>query len=302
MRRTKLTICAAMLGLSLVACGAPANDASPTAVDANATQENATVEHATEANATKEATATSKPVSSTASAEEKFAGEWKLAKAESRGVTISGNFSSMFGSEAGMSISLGAGGAGSMAFDGNTPDVTWELTGDDSIVIKPIEGKSDDVVPTMAATYDKADDAIVVDLHTDDFEGTVTFSRDGTLKSMPDLDLGAATAITSADQVAGTWSICGVRMSGAVVRGDSAAVSQMMGGSYDPTLIVNADGTVVLNGGESDGARLVVDENGAAIDDGTFAMPVKMLGKNLVLDMTELMGGTTTYMLYERSA
>lgn len=232
---------------------------------------------------------------------EKFVGSWKLAQVESNGVTMVGSFQSLFDTEEGMALVISADGTGRAVMGNNEDDgdgFTWELKDDNTIAMTPSSSDSDSPLTSADITYDEKDASLTLKMVQDGTEMSVVFTANGTLASLPEFDLNKAAAVTSIDQITGEWEICGLGANGMTAFGDADTLNQMMGDSFDPNITINADGTMVMDG--SEGATVTVDENGATMNDAYSTASLKLLDSNLVLDMSDMMGGVEFFMLYTK--
>ncbi|HAM16776.1 MAG TPA: hypothetical protein DCP91_13180 [Eggerthellaceae bacterium] len=85
------------------------------------------------------ASASASASSSAASATDKFVGEWKLAGAETQGITVAGDFSQLIGTSMTMGLTIAADGTGTFSYNGQAVNVAWEASGDDAITLKGTE-------------------------------------------------------------------------------------------------------------------------------------------------------------------
>lgn len=162
--------CAAMLGISLVACGGggtekPAEKPAATA-DASALE-----------------------------------GTWKLAAIEYDGdLTVTGNFSQQFGVAEGNSITIKAGGTGTIDTGKESVDLAWEAIDDTSIAIAD-EYDPEDTTATLE------DDELVLESSAAE---TMVYTKDGKYADTPTFDL-EGIAIDDANDLIGTWDYCAIR-------------------------------------------------------------------------------------------
>lgn len=167
--------CAAMLGLSLVACGG------------GGTQKSADQ-------------TTEKPAATTDAAS--FEGTWKLAAVELDGVTVTGDFSNQFGVPEGNSITIDAGGTGAIVTGDEKVDLTWTSSGETTISI------SDEYDPAdTTATLE--DDTLILTSATKT-DSTMVYTKDGVYPQKPEFDF-EGIAIDSADGLMGAWDFCALR-------------------------------------------------------------------------------------------
>ncbi len=95
---------------------------------------------------------------------EKFLGTWKLAGWVQDDITLVGDFSMLLQTEEGMGFTLKDGGAGTMFLGEDSSDIKWELKGDDSITISPVEKEEGEASADADAGEDaKADEGTEAD-------------------------------------------------------------------------------------------------------------------------------------------
>lgn len=296
MKKTKYlaTLCVALmcaLSLTLVACGGGEQKAT----------ENATTEETTQVE-----TAPADPA-------EAFIGTWKFAGAEANGMTMSGDLSgilSMIGydGDASFSLTFEKDGKGSAVFADEASSFTWVMKDDTTATITPekkaadAEVSDDEVTAENEAAADAEEEAEAeTTLETadvvledgvlkmsmgSDTEGTMLFTADGTMPNAVKYDLSTATAITSEDALKGTWTFSGMNMFGITFTGDSAAIAEQMG-SEDATVTFSDGGTADFMGSE---ATWSVSADGAVLSSDGTDIPIKALGNDIVIDMSEMLG------------
>lgn len=210
-----------------------------------------------------------------------------MAALQSQGVTMAGDLSPVLG-ENKVTLTLNADGSASMAMGEDTYDGTWEPAGD-AAAKATFNGN---VAPLA---YN--DDAVFMTMEDDSFSGVMILTKDGTYPKLATITAEGAKAITSEDALIGNWSLCGMNMMGVSMYGDSAALAEVSGDS-DTTLNIEEGGSATLTG---EAATWAIDANGASITiDGT-TIPLQMNDDgNIVMDMTELLGGTSMIMVFSK--
>ena len=277
-------------GLSLAACGSPANNTEQPKEEAKQETTQEKTDEKKDEKKTEEPAAEADP-------QEKFVGEWKLAKAEMGGLTFAGDFTTMLGSEKGATLTIAKDGTGTMSLAETDSKLTWKLADNDSITVTILYEDSENTPPDVKVVYDKTNQALVMTMTAESEQSVLTFTADGALKDLPSIDVSKATNITSIDQIAGTWKMIGAGMGGTYIYGEGEALNEMMSNSLSPTLTIAADGSVDLFDVEN--AKVTVDENGATIAEAGSLMSFKLLDGNLVMDMSTLLG-ENAYVLYQK--
>ncbi|MBQ9041322.1 MAG: hypothetical protein IJ111_00740 [Eggerthellaceae bacterium] len=303
MKKYLSILCAAMLCACCLALGACASGGSSSAAASSAS-----------------ASASASESSSAADPAEQFVGTWKFAAAESQGITMSGDLSALLGTDTSMAFTLEAGGTGSATFAEETAAITWEVTGDNAISIKAADeaasssaaaasseaaSASSETASSEAASA-SAEAAEATDLDADSFTATATLeddalkivmgegaeqatlilTKDGTYADAKTIDASAATPITSEDALVGSYTLTGMNMMGISMYGPAEALSAMAGGT-DMTVTFEKGGKVDFMGSE---ATFTVGADGAAIVEGEAQVPVKALGDDIAIDMSEFLG------------
>ena len=213
---------------------------------------------------------------------EKFIGDWKLAGVISQGITMTGDLSAMFESEETSALSIKSDGTGTLTFADDSNDITWKQKDDDTLTISIADAED-----PFAATIElkSKDDELFLEMSNDEFSGTLIFTADGTTKNAKEISFAEGSDITSEDELLGTWNLTGVRMMGASMYGDASDLS-VLAGSEDASITFEAGGTCTMFGGE---ATWTVGADGAAIESLGISMPVKSIGDDIMLDVSELM-------------
>lgn len=223
---------------------------------------------------------------------EKFVGDWVVAAIETQGLTVVGSFSEAFGEVSSISLAVGSDGTGSLSMGEDTKAFTWELNGDDAIVLT-----AEDVDDPLNVVY--ANDALALDMDSDDMPGLLYFTEDGTygqMKAITQADLSDFAA--EADAI-GAWKIAGASMYGMSLFGDEASLAAAGITSGDMSLTIEEGGTLQVFG---DSASWSFADGSMIVDmtaQGLPALPIKKAGDYLVLDVTEFMGSETLF-LFEK--
>ena len=242
---------------------------------------------------------------------EKFIGTWKIAALKTQGITMVGNFADILNiagmasedidtsqidtSEGVLALTIAEGGTGSINYLGNTVNLTWELSNDDTLVatLERTDTSESSEAPlgdTDTVSFVYQDDALVATLPMEEQEATMTFTADGKLADIQAIDLSKATAVTSADELTGTWQMGALCMMGVTAYADPASLAQMYSGGesdVDMSLVFGDDGSVTFMGTD---AALVIDDDGAKIDMTYLQLPITQIDDMLVIDMGGLFG------------
>ena len=213
-----------------------------------------------------------------------FIGIWELAAAEVGGLTMVGDFSQgadLFGD---MRLSVFADGTGNIVMSDESEKFTWELSGDDAIVLKS-EGSED----PLTATYD--DGVLSFEMNTDEYSGRVYFTQDGSYGDFKVITAADGKTIASEDELVGAWNISAVSMYGMTMYGDPASFKAMgLTDESSATVTFEAGGTCTIFGSS---VPWRVDSTGAAIasDEGESpTIPILASGDSIIVDCTEMMG------------
>lgn len=258
---------------------------------------------------------------------EEFYGTWKMAAMQTQNVTVAGDFSQFIDSEGGatLTIVIEKGGTGTISFGDETSGLTWEMT-DGTMVVKPdkeadADGEADDA-------NEATDDATDADTDTDDAgeevdaddgggvtnvdhfdctyadgritakwsdgetESAVILTADGTLPDVPEIDMAQATDFTSMDELVGTWKISKMKMAEAIVYGEPDDLAQLYGDEAVNVLEIGEDGAATFMGQE---CAVDVEEDGAIIDVVIYQIPIKRLGDDLAVDMSDFVGSDAVF-------
>lgn len=246
---------------------------------------------------------------------EKFIGTWKLAALKTQGVTMVGDFASIFDvagmasedvdtseidtSQGVVSVTVAQGGTGSMSYLGESVNLTWELSNDETLVAtleraETSEADESVLADTNTISFVYQNGALVASLPMDEQEATMTFTADGTVADLQAIDLSKAIAVTSADQLTGTWQMSAMCMMGMTAYSDPASLAQIYGGGsdVDVSLTFGDDGSVNFMGSD---AMLVVDDEGAKIDMTYLQLPIKQIDDMLIIDTGGLFGADMAF-------
>ncbi|MBE6471512.1 MAG: hypothetical protein E7000_07405 [Coriobacteriaceae bacterium] len=223
---------------------------------------------------------------------EKFIGDWKIAAVNTQGMLVVGDFSANFESAADMKLSVKEDGTGSLSLNDESRSFTWKLANDDAISLEV-----EDVDDPLTVNY--ADEALTLEMNTDDMAGTMYFTKDGAYAGGKALALADATDITSPDAVTGTWTMCGAGLSGMTMYGDAEALSAL-GIGDSTTLVLNEDGSAEAFGTQT---TWTAGADGATVNMSFYgsegAIPMKMIDDYLIIDASEAMNAEM-FFLYKK--
>lgn len=222
-----------------------------------------------------------------------YVGTWKLAAAGSEGITMAGNFSDLMGVEDKATLILYENGTGEMSFDEDPTKFTWVETGENKITLIPTEGSKEgsNTNKTIDAIY--KDEALFMDMEEDGKTATMIFTHDGKYAEARIISLDNATPITSEDDLIGVWKMTGMNLMGISIYGSAEALSAMSGGQ-DMSITFEKSGKAVMS--DNEGTWKVTDKGATFTSNditGTHTSPVMKLGNDIVIDMSEAMGGNT---------
>ncbi len=219
-----------------------------------------------------------------------FVGEWKLAKAETNGLQMYGDFASVLGTKDGAVLNLKEDGSGKMSYGEEGGEVTWKLTGDTAIEVTPKEESGEEsTTTTLPVTYDKDNKALTMEMKDDTTSVIFTFTADGTIAGMPNISLSGAKAITSLDQIKGDWKICGAGIGGAIMIGDANELAAMGISGLDTALSIKDDGTLASDS-SSKGEKITINEQGASVVSQIGTVSLKLSDNYLLMDLSEILG------------
>ena len=124
-------------------------------------------------------------------------------------------------------------------------------------------------------------------MKADGMEGSMIFTKDGTVKWMREISMDNAEKISSADVLNGTtWNLTGVAMQGVSMYGDAEAIGSFMPSSMASTSVkFKKDGTVNLMG--EDATWKITNKSNAVITAGSEKVTVKKLGDDIVIDLSD---------------
>ena len=224
----------------------------------------------------------------------KFVGEWKMAAAEGEGITFTGDFGAMVGSEDEVALSLKEDGTGSLAVDANVVGLTWEMDdeGEDTILLTADSsfvdlglggGKVSEDKKSVIVEGKYRNEMLALDLGTADYATDMIFTHDGTIAGLPALTGDVAEAVPTEEALVGTWILGGVNMNGMMLYGNPRNLAALVG-SEEVALTIAAGGTATIMG--KDTTYTVGDEGATLIvDDAVVAM--KTIEGDLILEFSE---------------
>lgn len=224
---------------------------------------------------------------------EKFLGSWSLAAARSQGVTMSGNFSEMLEiSDTGM-LNIKEDGTGEISLGEDPVGFTWEQK-DENVISLKAEKTTDYTGDTIEITYEEG--ALLMEMEQDDQTATAIYTHNGLYDGVREIDLADAEPIISEDDLIGKWTMSGIKMAGITVSGDEESLAAM--GSYEQTVMTFEEGgKVATKTGEGSWA---IGNDGATYTSegltGQITCPVKKLGDDIVIDMTQVFGGSMEFL------
>lgn len=235
--------------------------------------------------------------------EEKFAGDWKLAAAESQGVYMAGNFTELLElSDEGngnVTLTINADKTGVINLGDESAKFTWELKSDDVITITP-ETETEKVGETADISYKK--DALWLTIVQEEQEASLIYTKDGIFADAKDFNMADAKAITSKDELIGKWTLTGMKLMGIAMYGDAEALKNATNGGEEVSINFKEDGTAEMNG---NAGTWEVTADGATMTStdvtGTHTYPVKKLGDDIVLDGSELLNGNEYLMVLSKT-
>jgi len=235
--------------------------------------------------------------------EEKFAGDWKLAAAESEGVYMAGNFTELLElSDEGngnVTLTINANKTGVINLGDESANFTWELKSDDVITITP-ETETDKVGETADISY--KEDALWLTIVQEEKEASLIYTKDGIFADAKDFNMADAKDITSKDELVGKWTLTGMKLMGIAMYGDAEALKNATSSGEEVSINFKEDGTAEMNGNAgtwevtSDGATMTSTDV-----TGTHTYPVKKLGDDIVLDGSELLNGNEYLMVLSKT-
>ena len=200
---------------------------------------------------------------------------------------MSGDLSAVLG-ESEVILTLNADGTASFTMGDEAMDGAWKVTGDTAADLTINE-------QTVPLSYE--DDAVLMAMESEDFSGTMILTKDGTYAKLPAITSEGAKAITSEDALIGNWSLCGMNMMGISMNGDSASLAAVAGDT-DMTMNIEKGDSATLMGEE---ATWAIDADGASITLEGTTLPVQALDNgNLIMDMTDLLGGMSMIMVFSK--
>lgn len=126
----------------------------------------------------------------------------------------------------------------------------------------------------------------------DDQVATAIFTHDGTYPEAKVISMDGAEPITSEDDLLGKWKMTAMNFMGVSIYGSSEALENMSG-STEMTITFKEGGVASM---ETSDGTWEIGNNGATLTSndvtGTHTYPIKKLGDDIVIDMSESLGGT----------
>ncbi len=292
MRKLLGIVCAIALCMAcfaLVACGNSSSSGDASAAGGSA--------------ATASDSASAEGSSSAASEDETFIGDWKLAAAEGDGVTFAGDFKAMYQAQSSIDLTLGEDGKGTLSFDGESEEVSWEAVDDTNATLTISRTLFDDKGLSSSEAA-KQEDSITVEIVLEDgslsipfgnrsYASTMIFTRDGQMAKLPDLDVSKAKDITSADDLKGSWTLTAVDVNSMLLYGESERLAGLIN-QDDVEIVFKDDGLVDVMGADS---SYEVSDKGATIKINDTDFTLRMSGDDLLLEYPE---ETTGIQMVER--
>ena len=252
---------------------------------------------------------------------EKFYKTWKLAAMRSQNLTFVGDFSMFMDSEDGQipTMVIEKGGTGSISFGDESRLLTWELSDDNTISVKPEKqaeaesGKdaddeaSDDATDDDAATEDAevsvdafdtldfvyGDDGLTAHYEDEESSFEMIFNESGSLADEPEIDLANAENFTSLDELVGTWNLTAIKLAGSTIYGDPADLAAVYADNTQSAIFeVADDGSATLM---DQSCNCTVGEGGVIIDFVFYQMPIKHVGDYAIVDMSDFFGAEMAF-------
>lgn len=213
-----------------------------------------------------------------------------IAAAVFQGITATGDFSALLGSEANMSMDIQAGGKCVANFEDEETEMAWKLKDDNTI---SIEWRDSDTLKDI-----KYEDGVLsLDLSDDSVEGIVKFTKDGTYAGARDISSSKAVNFTSEDEIVGEWTLSGMGMSGVSMFGDPEMLAKFSGEVTETKVVFEKDGTATLFGEK---ATWAVGADGATTTMADAAIPLKNLDGDLLIDVSSAVPGVDLVFLLSK--
>ena len=221
---------------------------------------------------------------------EKFMGEWKFAYVESDGLTMVGDLAALE-EEVGESVNIGVvfneDGTGHLIAGDEQVEVTWELNGDGDLVATQVEDKEAEPMTFKYEDGELHGINVSVDEETSEqSELIISFTHDGKSEKVAVPKVADATGITSADALVGKWSLSGMSFMGITFSGSAEKVAGMFSDQSVSTEFKD-DGTCTFFDQE---CTYTVGDSGATITYEGSSVPLKQLGDNIIVDLTDSLG------------
>lgn len=221
---------------------------------------------------------------------EKFMGEWKFAYVESDGLTMVGDLAALeeaVGESVNIGVVFNEDGTGHLIAGDEQVEVTWELNGDGDLVATQVEDKEAEPMTFKYEDGELHGINVTVDEETSkESELIFSFTHDGKSEKMAAPKAADATAVASADALVGKWNLSGMSFMGITFSGSSEKVAEMFSDQSVATEFKD-DGTCSFFDQE---CKYTVGDSGATIDYEGSSVPVKQLGDNIIVDLTESLG------------
>jgi hypothetical protein len=221
---------------------------------------------------------------------EKFLGEWKFAYIESDGLTMVGDLSALeetVGESVNIGVTFNEDGTGQVVAGDEKLDVTWELNDDGDLVATQVEDKEAEPMTFKYEDGELHGINVSIDEETSEqSELIISFTHDGKSEKVTAPKVADATDITSADALVGKWNLSGMSFMGITFSGSSEKVAEMFSDQSVATEFKD-DGTCSFFDQD---CKYTVSDSGATIDYEGSSVPVKQLGDNIIVDLTESLG------------
>lgn len=221
---------------------------------------------------------------------EKFLGEWKFAYIESDGLTMVGDLSALeetVGESVNIGVTFNEDGTGQVVAGDEKLDVTWELNDDGDLVATQVEDKE---AEPMTFKYEDGElhgiNVSVNEETSEQSELIISFTHDGKSEKVTAPKAADATGITSADALVGKWSLSGMSFMGISFSGSAEKVAEMFSDQSASTEFKD-DGTCTFFDQE---CTYTVGDSGATITYEGSSVPLKQLGDNIIVDLTDSLG------------
>ncbi|MBQ9001598.1 MAG: zinc ribbon domain-containing protein [Eggerthellaceae bacterium] len=225
------------------------------------------------------------PSASASASTDKFIGDWKLGGMETQGISMCGNVAEVLGFNAALMISKD--GTGSINLDDANVTFDWKQSNDDAITLSSLKGDEDSNILDEAVNVSYREETLAFEISADDMNGSLIFSKDGSVKWMNEIEMDDAKKISSADVLNGTtWNLSGLTMNGVTMRGDAEAIKEFMPSSMTSTSVkFKKDGTVSFMG--EDLTWKITEKGNAVIMEGSSKVLIKSLGNDIVMDLSD---------------